>query len=60
MADESPLDIDNLTGEAENAIRSAPDLRALDEMRVRYLGKSGLLTAQFDTPGKGGNTKTRL
>jgi phenylalanyl-tRNA synthetase alpha chain len=52
MADESPLDIDNLTGEAEKAIRSAPDLRALDEMRVRYLGKSGLLTVQLKSLGK--------
>lgn len=52
MADGSTLDIDNLTGEAESAISAASDLRALDEVRVRYLGKNGLLTAQLKNLGK--------
>ncbi|MFP4076335.1 MAG: phenylalanine--tRNA ligase subunit alpha, partial [Halochromatium sp.] len=33
------------------AVTSAADLAALDEVRVRYLGKSGLLTAQLKSLG---------
>ncbi len=45
------LDIEELTGEASQAIASAADLQALDAVRVRYLGKSGLLTEQLKSLG---------
>lgn len=50
--DESTLDLEGLTGEAEKAIAMAQDLPALDQVRVGYLGKSGLLTAQLKQLGK--------
>ena len=62
MVDEPALDIKKLIGEARSAIDAASGIRALDEVRVRYLGKSGLLTAQLkglgtlpkeDRPGAG-------
>ena len=48
---DSPLDLANLVAEAESAVAEAADLAALDELRVRYLGKSGLLTAQLKQLG---------
>ncbi|WP_177419708.1 phenylalanine--tRNA ligase subunit alpha [endosymbiont of Lamellibrachia barhami] len=48
---ESPLDIELLVGEAEAAIAAAAGLAALDEVRVKYLGKSGLLTGQLKKLG---------
>ena len=33
-----------LQKEAETAIAQAPDLRALEELRVQYLGKKGSVT----------------
>ncbi|MGD8830361.1 MAG: phenylalanine--tRNA ligase subunit alpha [Pseudomonadales bacterium] len=39
------MDIDQILTEAEQAVASAADERALDEIRVRYLGKKGALTA---------------
>ncbi|RDH83622.1 MAG: phenylalanine--tRNA ligase subunit alpha [endosymbiont of Escarpia spicata] len=48
---ESPLDIEQLVGEAEAAIVAAAGLAALDEVRVKYLGKSGLLTGQLKKLG---------
>jgi phenylalanyl-tRNA synthetase alpha chain len=45
------LDIEELTGEASQAIATATDLQALDAVRVRYLGKSGLLTEQLKSLG---------
>ncbi len=48
---ESPLDIEQLIGEAEAAIAAAAGLPALDEVRVKYLGKSGLLTGQLKKLG---------
>lgn len=41
-----------LMGEAHEQISSAAGLVALDEVRVHYLGKSGLLTAQLKQLGK--------
>ncbi len=38
------LDLTELVGEAEQAIAAASDLKVLDEIRVRYLGKKGQLT----------------
>ncbi len=51
MADDSTLDLEKLTSEAQSAIDGATDMRALDEVRVHYLGKSGLLTAQLKQLG---------
>ncbi|RLJ17315.1 phenylalanine--tRNA ligase subunit alpha [bacterium endosymbiont of Escarpia laminata] len=48
---ESPLDIEQLVGEAEAVIAAAAGLAALDEVRVKYLGKSGLLTGQLKKLG---------
>ncbi|KXX63375.1 phenylalanine--tRNA ligase subunit alpha [Marichromatium gracile] len=45
MAEEIGLDIDTLCETALAAIAAAPDLATLDQARVRYLGKSGELTA---------------
>jgi len=50
--DQSPLDLADLLVQAEAAIDGATDLAGLDEQRVRYLGKSGLLTAQLKQLGK--------
>ena len=41
-----------LREEAETAARSAADLRELDAVRVRYLGKKGLFTARLKTLGQ--------
>ena len=45
-------DIADLLKEALVAARSAADLSALDEIRVRYLGKKGVLTAELKALGK--------
>ena len=49
--DESPLDLDNLLAEAQTAVADAASLAELDDVRVRYLGKSGLLTGQLKKLG---------
>ena len=41
-----------LTDEALAAVASATDLRALDDIRVRYLGKKGEISALLKTLGK--------
>ncbi len=46
------LDLTQLVAEAIGAIEGASELAALDDARVRYLGKSGLLTAQLKNLGK--------
>jgi phenylalanyl-tRNA synthetase alpha chain len=48
----SNLDIEQLVNEAQALIDGAQSLSVLDEARVRYLGKSGLLTAQLKQLGK--------
>jgi phenylalanyl-tRNA synthetase alpha chain len=50
--EESTLDLEGLINEAEKTIEAAQDLAALDQARVAYLGKSGLLTAQLKKLGK--------
>ncbi len=45
-------DLDNLVTEAGSAIEAAGDLAAIDEVRVRFLGKKGLLTEQMKQLGK--------
>jgi phenylalanyl-tRNA synthetase alpha chain len=47
--------VDELTGlvnEAETAIAATADIQALDNIRVKYLGKKGLLTEQMKSLGK--------
>lgn len=47
--------MDELTGlvnEAEAAIAAADELQALEQIRVQYLGKKGLLTEQMKSLGK--------
>ena len=45
-------DAEQLVAEAVDAITGAADLAALDELRVRYLGKKGALTALLKGLGK--------
>ena len=45
-------DLDANVAAAESAIANASDLEALERVRVEYLGKKGVLTAQLKTLGK--------
>jgi phenylalanyl-tRNA synthetase alpha chain len=51
MNADAPLELVDLLQEAEAAVAKAEDLAALDEVRVRFLGKNGLLTAQLKQLG---------
>lgn len=51
MGVDSPLDIEKLVAETGEQIKQAAKLPELDEVRVKYLGKSGLLTAQLKKLG---------
>jgi phenylalanyl-tRNA synthetase alpha chain len=44
--------IAELLGQAESAVRAAEDLAVLDAVRVQFLGKKGLFTAQLREIGK--------
>ena len=44
-------EIDRLVAEAEAAIRAATELARLDELRVHYLGKKGVITQRMKTLG---------
>ena len=44
--------LEELVRDAHDRIRSAQDLRSLDELRVRYLGKKGALTAELKRIGE--------
>jgi phenylalanyl-tRNA synthetase alpha chain len=46
------IDLDTLLEQAQEKINNAADLRALDEVRVSYLGKSGAITEQLKQLGK--------
>ncbi|MEE9357817.1 phenylalanine--tRNA ligase subunit alpha [Candidatus Vondammii sp. HM_W22] len=52
MGAESNSQLSQLVDEATALIDNATSLAALDEVRVRYLGKSGLITAQLKQLGK--------
>ncbi|ESQ15547.1 MAG: hypothetical protein N838_08360 [Thiohalocapsa sp. PB-PSB1] len=43
--------IDELRAAASDAVQSAANLAELEQVRIRYLGKSGLLTAQLKALG---------
>ena len=45
-------DLDKLLEEANNRLAQATDLKALDDVRVAYLGKSGQITEQLKSLGK--------
>ena len=49
---DSQLDIEQLIDEAEKQISASQGVAALDQVRVLYLGKSGLLTAQLKQLGR--------
>jgi phenylalanyl-tRNA synthetase alpha chain len=51
MAEADAPAVDSLRDAALAEIAACPDLTALDQVRVRYLGKSGLLTAQLKQLG---------
>ena len=46
------MDLEQLTQEALAAVETSNELRALDAVRVRYLGKTGLFTEQLKQLGK--------
>jgi phenylalanyl-tRNA synthetase alpha chain len=52
MNEESRPGIEQLRADALNEIANASELYVLDQVRVRYLGKSGLLTAQLKELGR--------
>jgi phenylalanyl-tRNA synthetase alpha chain len=52
MGSDSQLDIEQLVAEATRLITDSQDVAALDQVRVQYLGKSGLLTAQLKQLGR--------
>jgi len=52
MTAETGLGVEPLLRAALGDIEATADLQALDQVRVRYLGKSGLLTAQLKQLGR--------
>ena len=46
------MSIAELLGQAESAVRAAEDLAGLDAVRVQFLGKKGVFTAQLRELGK--------
>ncbi|MGE5153380.1 MAG: phenylalanine--tRNA ligase subunit alpha [Bdellovibrio bacteriovorus] len=52
MSDRSPLELEPLRSAALSAVAEAPDLPRLDQARVRFLGKSGELTALLKQLGQ--------
>jgi phenylalanyl-tRNA synthetase alpha chain len=52
MDSESDIELSKLVDEATGLIAAAEKLVVLDEVRVRFLGKQGLLTAQLKQLGK--------
>lgn len=45
-------ELEQVLSEAQAAVEAAADLRTLDEVRVRYLGKSGVFTEQLKALGR--------
>jgi len=44
--------LEQLTQQAEKAVRDASDAKTLEEVRVRFLGKSGLVTEMLKGLGR--------
>ncbi|MEY6431565.1 phenylalanine--tRNA ligase subunit alpha [Thioalkalicoccus limnaeus] len=51
MADDTGLTLDQLCAAAEEEVAAVADLVGLDQVRIRYLGKNGLLTARLKALG---------
>ena len=51
MSNDQESDLEQLTGRAVNDVSAAADLSALDALRVRLLGKNGVLTARLKALG---------
>jgi phenylalanyl-tRNA synthetase alpha chain len=51
MSNEAGLDLQPILDESLAAVAGATDLRSLDDVRVRYLGKSGVFTEQLKKLG---------
>lgn len=49
---QDPMELENLAARALTEIEAAPDLAALDLLRVELLGKTGLVTARLKTLGQ--------
>ncbi len=52
MQNDLQQQLDELVQQADEAVRNAEDLIQLDQVRVRYLGKKGEVTAQMQSLGK--------
>jgi phenylalanyl-tRNA synthetase alpha chain len=52
MNEETGLSVDQLRADALARVADAVDLAALDQVRVRFLGRSGLLTAELKQLGR--------
>jgi phenylalanyl-tRNA synthetase alpha chain len=52
MSEETGLGIEQLQQDAAAEVAAAPGLSELDQVRVRYLGKAGLLTTQLKQLGR--------
>ena len=52
MQNDLQQQVDELVQQAAEAVRNAEDLAQLDQVRVRYLGKKGEMTAQMQSLGK--------
>ncbi len=52
MQNDLQKQLDELVQQAAEAVHSAEDLAQLDQVRVRYLGKKGEVTAQMQSLGK--------
>ncbi|VAX03767.1 Phenylalanyl-tRNA synthetase alpha chain [hydrothermal vent metagenome] len=52
MQNDFQQQLDELVQQADEAVRNAEDLIQLDQVRVRYLGKKGEVTAQMQSLGK--------
>jgi len=48
----APMSLDDLLNETKKSVAAAKDVKTLEALRVKYLGKKGLLTAQLKSLGK--------
>ncbi len=48
----APMSLDDLLNETKKSVAAAEDVKTLEALRVKYLGKKGLLTEQLKSLGK--------
>ena len=48
----APMSLDDLLNETKKSVAAAKDVKTLEALRVKYLGKKGLLTSQLKSLGK--------